>query len=248
MQDAEQSSMSHVQEPQSPADRQTQQSEATLLLDPGAALLTFMAGLIGLLVTAKPFWLIGEALIALGIAILSGARRELLAALRALLVFLVLVMAASWWEGGLLAMLAASGRVVALVAWAAALFAVAPPENIMETLQLWGLPLRIAFVVSAGLRFVPLMASTFQDIREAQEARGIRFTPFWQHLKAYLALLIPLLREVFRFIDQLAQAMEARGFSAPARTPVTGARWRIRDGLILLLAYAGCVAMLLFGR
>jgi len=200
------------------------------LLDPRAALLTFLGGIIGLLATTHPFWLLGEAGIALGIALLLDAGRELLAALRSLVLFLVLIGVASWWEGGLLTVGPAIARVVALVAWAIALFAVAPPEKLVEGLRQWGLPLRVAFIVSAGLRFVPLVASTFHDLRDAQEARGIRFTPFWKHVRAYLALLIPLLREVFRFVDQLAQALESRGFSATPRTPVEQHPWLDRPG------------------
>ena len=157
-------------------------------------------------------------------------------------------MAASWWEGGPAAVAPAIARVLALVAGATVLFAVAPPEDMAEALRQWGLPLRVAFVVSAGLRFIPLIASTFQDLRDAQEARGIRFFPFWRHMPAYIALLVPLLREVFRLADQLAQALESRGFSAPSRTPVTSYRWHIGDVLVVLVSFGGCITALLFGR
>ncbi|GAC1565456.1 MAG: hypothetical protein NVS3B14_03220 [Ktedonobacteraceae bacterium] len=227
---------------------QTRILQAQAILDPRAALLTFLAGLIGLLATGKVLWLLSEAAIALSLALLSGASRELLAALRALLIFLALVIAASWWEGGPLLVAMAVARVIALVAWAATLFAAAPPEQLVEALQQWGLPLRMAFVISAGLRFVPLVASTYQDVRDAQEARGIRFTPFWRHVRAYIALLVPLLREIFHFVDQLAQALESRGFSAVPRTPVTRFHWHILDVLAVFLGWSGCIMVLLLGR
>lgn len=217
-------------------------------IDPRAALFAFLGGVAGILLTARPFWLLGEAGIAVGIAVLCGTGRELLTTLRSLLVFLVLVLAASWWEGGPLAVAPALARIIGLIAGAAALFAVAPPEPLVEALRQWGLPLRAAFVVSAGLRFIPLIASTFRDLRDAQEARGIRFIPFWRHVRAYLALFIPLLREVFRLADQLAQALESRGFSAPSRTSVTHYRWHISDVLLVLVSGAGCVVAFLFGR
>jgi energy-coupling factor transport system permease protein len=217
-------------------------------IDPRATLLVFLAGAAALLSTAKPFWLLGEAGIAVGIAMLCGAGRELLAALRSMLVFLVLVLVASWWEGGPLAVAPALARVVGLIAGAAALFAVAPPEPLVEALRQWGLPLRVAFVVSAGLRFIPLIAFAFCDLRDAQEARGIRFVPFWRHVRAYFALFIPLLREVFRLADQLAQALESRGFSAPSRTSVTQYRWHLSDVLLVLVSLAGCGAAIFFGR
>lgn len=67
-------------------------------VDPRAALLAFLGGLVGLLLTIKPSWLLGEAGVALGMVLLCGAGRELIIASRSLLLFLVLVMAASWWE------------------------------------------------------------------------------------------------------------------------------------------------------
>ncbi len=227
---------------------QTRIVQAQAALDPRAALLTFLAGLISLLATGKTPWLVGEAAIALSLGLLSGAGKHALAALRALLLFLVLVIAASWWEGGPLAMVGAVTRVIALVAWSAALFAVAPPEQLTEALQQWGLPLRVAFVVSAGLRFVPLVAATFQELREAQEARGIRFSPFWRHVRAYIALLVPLLRETFLLVEQLAQALESRGFSATPRTTLGQFRWHAQDVLVVLLGLSSCVAVLYFGR
>ncbi len=223
-------------------------TELTRRIDPRAALLAFLAGLVGLLITTRPSWLLGEAGIALGIALLCGAGRELFAAFRSLLLFLLLVIAASWWEGGLTAVVPAIARVLALVTWATVLFAVAPPENLAEALRQWGLPLQVAFVVSAGLRFIPLIGSIFRDLRDAQEARGIRFFPFWRHVRAYIALLVPLLREVFRLADQLAQALEARGFSSPSRTPVTSYGWYVSDVLVVLVSFAGCAAAVLFGR
>lgn len=216
-------------------------------IDPRAALLAFLAGAAALLLTARPSWLLSEAAIAVGLAVLCGAGRELLVALRSLLIFLVLVSAASWWEGGPLAVAPALARIIGLIAGAAALFAVAPPEPLMEALRQWGLPLRVTFIVSAGLRFIPLIAFTFRDLRDAQEARGIRFVPFWRHMRAYLALFIPLLREVFRLADQLAQALESRGFSVPSRTSIVHYRWRISDVLLVLLSVASCVAVFLFG-
>lgn len=105
-----------------------------------------------------------------------------------------------------------------------------------------------AFIVSAGLRFVPRVATTFQELREAQEARGIRFTPIWQHMPTYLALLLPLLREVFRLIDQLALALESRGFSATPRTPLDKHRWHLIDVCVVIMSVAGCVSALFFGR
>ncbi|GAC1393479.1 MAG: energy-coupling factor transporter transmembrane component T [Ktedonobacteraceae bacterium] len=217
-------------------------------LDPRAALITFLVGLLGLLETGNPFWLFCETAILLLIALSLGAGRKLVTMSRSLLFFLVLVGLAGWLEGGLTALASTLARVVALVVWATLLFVVAPPEKLVEGLRQWGLPLRIAFVVNTGLRFVPQIADLFHELRDAQEARGISFTPFWKHGKAYLALFLPLLREIFRMVDQVAQALESRGFSAHPRTPLDKRRWKLSDVLILVVSSMCCIAILLFGR
>jgi len=227
---------------------QERSSRQARLLDPRAALGAFLVGLIGLLETGNPVWLFCETGILLVLAFSLGAGRKLVTQSRSLLFFLVLVGLAGWLEGGLTTMALALARVVTLVVWATLLFVVAPPEKLVEGLQQWGLPLHIAFIVSTGLRFVPQVAELFHDLRSAQEARGIRFTPFWKYGRTYLALLVPLLREIFRMIDQLAQALESRGFSAQPRTPLDQRRWQRLDVLVLVISSLCCIVILFFGR
>ncbi|GAC1430506.1 MAG: hypothetical protein PVS3B3_02340 [Ktedonobacteraceae bacterium] len=93
-----------------------------------------------------------------------------------------------------------------------------------------------------------ILGHLFHKLRDAQEAQGIRFTPFWKHGYAYIALLFPMLREIFRMIDQVAQAVESRGFSAYPRTPLNKRRWKMPDILVLVISGICCIAILLFGR
>ncbi|GAC1650238.1 MAG: hypothetical protein NVS4B12_19910 [Ktedonobacteraceae bacterium] len=220
----------------------------TRLLDPRIALTAFLVGLVGLLETGNPVWLFCETGILLVLAFLLGAGRKLVTLSRSLLFFLVLVGLAGWLEGGLTTLALALARVIALVVWATLLFVVAPPEKLVEGLRQWGMPLHIAFIVSAGLRFVPQVADLFHDLRSAQEARGIHFTPFWKYGRTYLALLLPLLREIFRMIDQLAQALESRGFSAQPRTPLDKRPWQRPDVFVLVISSICCIVILFFGR
>ncbi|GAC1428732.1 MAG: energy-coupling factor transporter transmembrane component T [Ktedonobacteraceae bacterium] len=227
---------------------QEHSSHETCLLDPRAALVAFLVGLIGLLETGNPIWLFCETGILLVLAFSLSAGRKLVTLSRSLLFFLVLVALAGWLDGGVTTLALALTRVAVLVLWATLLFVVAPPEKLVEGLRQWGMPLHIAFIVSTGLRFVPHVADLFHDLRSAQEARGIRFTPFWKYGRMYLALLVPLLREIFRMIDQLAQALESRGFSAQPRTPLDKRRWQWPDVLMLVVSGICCIAILLFGR
>jgi energy-coupling factor transporter transmembrane protein EcfT len=216
-------------------------SRARGRLDPRSVLLALLAALAVLLITTRPLWLLGEAGLALVLALLCGAARLLLASLRASLILLLLVVIAAWLEGGTLSIVLALARLLALFAASATFFALVSPEALSEALRQWGLPFRVAFVVGAALRFIPLVMTTARELREAQEARGLRFEPFWRHLGAYVALLLPLLRELLLTAERLAQALEARGFSSPQRRSLAVYRLGLGD-LALLLASAAAVA------
>lgn len=217
-------------------------------LDPRAPLLAFGAVAIALVATTRPAWLAGEVVITLAAVLFVGHGRRLLAGLRALALFALVIAVAGWLEAGPLVAAMGIARLFGLCAAGVVLLALAPPEELAEALRQWGLPLRVSFIVGAGLRCVPLVARTFQDVRAAQEARGIRFTPFWRHLRAYLALLIPVLREVFCIAEQLAQALEGRGFSATPRTPPAGYAWRARETLLVAAPWGALLVALPLGR
>ena len=160
--------------------------------------------------------------------------------LRRLAVVLVILGLASWQDGGGLAAIFAVVRLVALAAESVALFALVTPDDIADALTAWRVPGQITLLLSGGLRFAPRVAQDFTDLRAAQEARGIQFIPFWRHVPAYLALLLPLLRKIMANAEQLAQALEARGFSAPGRTILVSPHWRFRDSVIVSIAITGC--------
>jgi energy-coupling factor transport system permease protein len=63
-------------------------------------------------------------------------------------------------------------------------------------------------VTAIAVAFVPQMASSWQDIREAQQVRGHRF----HGLRDLLPLIMPLLVTALERAMQLAESMEARGF------------------------------------
>ena len=57
-----------------------------------------------------------------------------------------------------------------------------------------------------------------------------------------MILLGPLLVSVMRFADDLAEALEARGFGGSMRTPLADYRLRAQDWGLMLLAVAGSIA------
>ena len=88
-------------------------------------------------------------------------------------------------------------------------------ERLLRPLRRVGLPVsEMALMMSIALRFIPTMTEEADQIMKAQEARGAVFKSgeLKNRLRALLALVIPLLIGSFQRAEELAVAMEARGF------------------------------------
>lgn len=174
-------------------------------------------------------------LITMGLAILIVALRLVkhwLMIGRALLPTLLLLVIVVGLTGGGSAAAGASLRLIALVTAGVLFFATTPPEELGEALRASGLSPQIAFMLEGTLRFVPLMAVLLREVRDAQASRGIRFDG-WYLLRNGPALLAPLLVSALRVADDLAEALEARGFGSPQRTPLRDYCFEARDWLLI---------------
>lgn len=105
----------------------------------------------------------------------------------------------------------------------------------------------LALMMSIALRFIPTLMQETDKIMKAQTARGVEFSsgPVKKRLKAIVPLLIPLFISSFKRAEELAIAMEARGYrGGEGRTKYRQLRWKWLDtGMILLLIG---VAIILF--
>ena len=145
----------------------------------------------------------------------------------------------------------AAGAVLRIVAIGTSFFLFfqsTAPEDLADALRRTGLPYPFVFVLSASLSFVPTIRRMIGRIYDAQRSRGIPLKPGIRTISRYASFFIPLLVGSFRLSDQLAEALEIRGFDSPERTPADGFRFGLRDWilcsactllLILLLVLAG---------
>lgn len=141
------------------------------------------------------------------------------------------------------AALAVALRVVGLLGVAAVGFGWLRPEEVGSALEAVKVPPGPAFMLTAGLRYVPLIEQKIRSIRDAQQARGIDLRPRVKNIGNWMALLLPLLVQAALLADELALAMEARGFSGKNRTPRRPARLRFLDYAVM--ATALCVLAVL---
>lgn len=95
----------------------------------------------------------------------------------------------------------------------------------------------IALMLSIALRFVPTLMDETEKIMNAQRARGIDFGEgnIYQQMKAIVPLLIPLFVSSFNRAEELATAMEARGYKGgEGRTKYRQLEWVSRDTLTMV--------------
>ena len=92
---------------------------------------------------------------------------------------------------------------------------------------------QVGVVASIAMTFVPSTAASLKDIREAQTVRGHRF----RGMRDLLPLFVPLVTGGLERAIQLAEAMEARGFSRVV-TPTKDALWLRK--LALTVAMLAC--------
>lgn len=140
--------------------------------------------------------------------------REALAILRPLLIILaILVLAHAWLNGWVVA--AASGLrlaslvllagVVTLTTSASAMMAAI--ETALSPLARFGVDVeKISLALSLALRFIPMIAAVGSEVREAQRARGLD-----THL---VALAVPLIVRTLKMGEEIADAIDARGFGS----------------------------------
>ncbi|PYZ95625.1 cobalt ABC transporter permease [Alteribacter lacisalsi] len=112
-------------------------------------------------------------------------------------------------------------------------------ERLFKPLQRLGLPAHeLALTMSIALRFIPTLFTEMEKIMKAQTARGASFSngSLVRRIKALVPLLVPLIIQSFRRAEELAVAMEARGYTgSEGRTRFRRMVLRPSDAWVLLL-------------
>ena len=96
----------------------------------------------------------------------------------------------------------------------------------------------VSLMLSIALRFVPTLMDETEKIMNAQRARGVDFGEggLMQKMKAIVPLLIPLFVSSFNRAEDLAIAMEARGYQGgEGRTKYRKLHWELPDTLAILV-------------
>lgn len=89
-------------------------------------------------------------------------------------------------------------------------------EDLLKPLVRFGVPAHeIALMISIALRFIPTLVEEAQRIMKAQASRGVDFDEgsFKEKVTGILSLIVPLFVSSFQRAEDLAEAMEARGYA-----------------------------------
>ncbi|MGM0146420.1 energy-coupling factor transporter transmembrane component T family protein [Enterococcus sp. AZ162] len=136
-------------------------------------------------------------------------------------------------------------RFVLIIFMSTLLTLTTPPLELSDAIEYLLRPLKVvrfpvhevSLMLSIALRFVPTLMDETEKIMNAQRARGVDFGEgsLVQKMKAVIPLLIPLFVSSFNRAEDLATAMEARGYQGgEGRTKYRILHWHLQDTIVMV--------------
>ncbi|GLC89935.1 energy-coupling factor transporter transmembrane component T family protein [Lysinibacillus piscis] len=159
------------------------------------------------------------------------------------------------YEDGIRQGIFISTRFLVLVFMTSILTLTTSPISITDGIEVLLNPLKkikvpvheLALMMSISLRFIPTLMDETDKIMKAQMARGSDLSsgPIGERIKAVVPLLVPLFVSAFKRAEDLATAMEVRGYrGGEGRTRYRQLKWDMSDTFALVLL--AVMAIILF--
>lgn len=159
------------------------------------------------------------AVLAVLIALFASARVPFEAALRQLkyagLLLAVIALAQGFlvsWPSAVVVLLRFSSLILAasLVSMTTrTMDMIAAFETVLSPLRFVGVDVaRIGLALTLAIRFIPVLAQAAREVREAQQAKGAKVN--------WIALVTPVTVRMLRMADDVADALDARGYGRAA--------------------------------
>lgn len=143
--------------------------------------------------------------------------------------------------GGLLFGLSLLLRIMVMVVATSVLIFTTPLDDFLQFMQKLKMPYQLAFVLTTAIRFVPTMERKTNAIIEAQKARGANIGNgrFFQRIRTYIPVMIPMLIVSVRMSENLAIGMLNRGYGANTKvTPLREIKMKRVDYFLIGLFLA----------
>lgn len=107
------------------------------------------------------------------------------------------------------------------------------PSEFAASLNKLGVKYSIGYSIALALRYIPDIQKDFNEIKNAQEARGIDMSKnvsLPNRLKSMIAIIFPLIFSSLERIDVISNAMELRGFGkSKKRTWYSARKFQLSD-------------------
>ena len=186
-------------------------------LDPRSKLIATLAATV-MLMASDPWWIQVMAFgILLGMALMLKLGRSWMNLQKGLGFAVITFFIIAWIAFDFMTGLCSGLRLLNIGTVFFLFFQTTSPEDLSNALIKMGIPYSFAFVLTASMQFIPVLARRAASIRDAQRARGIPLDGPFELIRHLPALAGPLLIQAFKLADELAEAMEARGFGSPGR-------------------------------
>ena len=187
-------------------------------LDPRTKLALGLMAVAAVLIAKEPQTVVVESIILLAALPLLRMWKEWTHSFRYFWPMLGLVFVIAFFSFNLQVSLVLAVRLFNLLTVSFVFFRAVSPEEMGATLNKLGVPYSFAFILTTAMRYVPLIGQKIRHIIDAQSSRGIDFRPRLRNVGNFMALLMPLLVQSLVLSDELALAMESRGFGREERS------------------------------
>src|SRR5690625_2816992 len=156
-----------------------------------------------------------------------------------------------WWaftfhKGGIIQGLVISLRFMLLILMTSLLTLTTTPIEITDAIEFLLQPLNkikfpvheLALMMSISLRFIPTLMQETDKISKAQASRGVDFRTgkIRDRIRAIIPLLVPLFVSAFKRAEELAMAMESRGYRGDeGRTKLRELKYETKDVIAFII-------------
>lgn len=216
--------------------------------DPRTKLALGIMAIAAVLVTREPVTLIAEFVIVLIAIPLVRPERKLRRSARLVWPMLIMVFIIGLIFFDLLTALLLSIRLFTLLTVSFLFFFSIDPHEMGDALRKIGMPYEISFILTTSMRYVPLIGRIVRQIIDAQQARGIDLRPRIKNISNFMALMMPLLVQSFILADELALAMESRGFGCKGRSTRKNYHFTLKEYGVIAISLGFLIALIWWER
>jgi energy-coupling factor transport system permease protein len=182
-------------------------------LDPRTRIVLGVAGLAVVATACRLETAAIQAAMVLCAILVSGQVERWARSMRLLWPTMAMMMGVVYFSFDLSQALSATAKLFNLLAVSYLFFSGVSPEEMSDALRSLHVPYAFSFILTTAMRYVPLLGQKARSIMDAQMSRGIDLRFRLTNMNNIIALIFPLTAQSFMLSEQLAMAMEMRGFS-----------------------------------